>query len=150
MELPESLRWTAPSKAGGTVRHGRAVLSAITVQIIAPPFTPLYSQVKQDAMFGRLPTGLRPLLSITVKITLPCHSTPARLGRTPCQTSSLRPSASVVHQSKDHTARPLYSSQAGQDALLDQLCREGFIFLPCNNQPTPRVAKYIKRTTRKY
>ncbi len=30
------------------------------------------------------------------------------------------------------------------------LCREGFLFLPCNNQPTPRVANNIKRTARKY
>ena len=30
------------------------------------------------------------------------------------------------------------------------MCREGFIFLPCNNQPTPRVANNIKRTARKY
>ncbi len=29
----------------------------------------------------------------------------------------------------------------------EDLCREGFLFLPCNNQPSPRVPKYTKRIT---
>ena len=33
------------------------------------------------------------------------------------------------------------------DCRLGKVCREGFLFLPCNNKPSPRVAKYIKRTT---
>ncbi len=33
---------------------------------------------------------------------------------------------------------------------IPKVCREGFLFLPCNNQPSPRVPKYIKRITIKF
>ncbi len=53
-----------------------------------------------------------------------------------------------------HTECCLYiyttnNGATGKQFLLPKykLCREGFLFLPCNNQPSPRVAKYTKRTT---